>query len=102
MERGIKTEFGYHELGQLAELQYQIEEAMSSNPGDTRQIVGSSYELGTNIYYAYYTEITEVNLSAFVYRLFHEDFSSVVGPGNRLLTNADKSTSAISVQKALH
>ena len=25
-----------------------------------------------------YTEITEVNLSAFVYRLFHEDFSSLV------------------------
>ena len=24
-----------------------------------------------------YTEITEVNLSAFVYRLFHEDFSSI-------------------------
>ena len=26
-----------------------------------------------------YTETTEVNLSAFVYRLFHEDFSSLVG-----------------------
>ena len=25
------------------------------------------------------TEITEVNLSAFAYRLFHEDFSSFVG-----------------------
>ena len=25
------------------------------------------------------TEITEVNLSAFVYRLFHEDFSSING-----------------------
>ena len=26
-----------------------------------------------------HTEITEVNLSAFVYRLFHEDFSSIDG-----------------------
>ena len=26
-----------------------------------------------------YTEITEVTLSAFVYRLFHEDFSSING-----------------------
>ena len=25
------------------------------------------------------TKITEVNLSAFVYRLFHEDFSPIVG-----------------------
>ena len=24
-----------------------------------------------------YSEITEINLSAFVYRLFHEDFSSL-------------------------
>ena len=27
----------------------------------------------------YCTEITEINLSTFVYRLFHEDFSSLVG-----------------------
>ena len=26
-----------------------------------------------------YTKITEVNLSAFIYRLFHEDFSSKLG-----------------------
>ena len=26
-----------------------------------------------------YTKITEVNLSAFVYRLFHDDFSSICG-----------------------
>ena len=26
-----------------------------------------------------YNKITEVNLSAFVYRLFHEDFSPLVG-----------------------
>ena len=26
------------------------------------------------------TEISEVNLSAYVYRLFHKDFSSLVGP----------------------
>ena len=25
-----------------------------------------------------YTKISEVNLSAFIYRLFHEDFSSIV------------------------
>ena len=25
-----------------------------------------------------YTKITEVNLSAFIYRLFHEDFSSLI------------------------
>ena len=29
--------------------------------------------------YAKFTKITEVNLSAFVYRLFHEDFSPIVG-----------------------
>ena len=27
----------------------------------------------------YYTNISEVNLSAFIYRLFQEDFSSIVG-----------------------
>ena len=26
------------------------------------------------------TKIPEVNLSAFIYRLFHEDFSSIIGP----------------------
>ena len=26
-----------------------------------------------------YTDITEVNLSVFIYRLFHEDFSSLIG-----------------------
>ena len=28
---------------------------------------------------ALYTKITEVDLSAFVYRLFHEDFSPILG-----------------------
>ena len=27
----------------------------------------------------YYTKILEVNLFAFAYRLFHEDFSSIIG-----------------------
>ena len=31
-----------------------------------------------SIYSKEYTEITEVNLSAFAYSLFHEDFSSIV------------------------
>ena len=41
------------------------------------------------------TNISEVNLSAFTYRLFHEDFSSVVGTNTHV--NADKLTSEIFV-----
>ena len=58
-----------------------------------------------------YAQKLQVNLSSFVYRLFHEDFSSLVGPDERrgvptreeksswnsLWTNADKLTSVISV-----
>ena len=40
------------------------------------------------------TEMTEVNLTAVVYRLFHEDFSSI--DGNSLYTYANKSTFVIS------
>ena len=32
------------------------------------------------------TEITEVNLSAFVYRLFHEDFFSIYGISSSLFS----------------
>ena len=35
---------------------------------------------GTQICLTFNTEITEVNLSAFVYRLCHEDFSSIYSP----------------------
>ena len=52
------------------------------------------------------TEIIEVNLSAFVYRLFHEDFSSVDRTREIFLKQsvekADESTSVISVHYALH
>ena len=33
----------------------------------------------TNVVINRYTKITEVNLSAFAYRLFYEDFSSILG-----------------------
>ena len=47
-----------------------------------------------------YTEIREVNLSAFVYRLFHEGLSiEEKSSWNSLQTDADKLTSAISVHK---
>ena len=74
-----------------------------------------------------YTKITEVNLSVFVYRLLHEDFSTVLGTDldldyilgtnvdldlfyclsgekssrNSLQTNTDKLTSVICVHKAI-
>ena len=42
--------------------------------------VGNLHSWIYEIYnFRYYTEIAEVNFSAFVYRLFHEDFSSLVG-----------------------
>ena len=34
-----------------------------------------------------YTKIREVNLFAFAYRLFHEDFSSIGGTSHRLTRN---------------
>ena len=43
--------------------------------------------------YAYNEQRLHVNLSAFVYRLFHEDFSPTIG--NSLQTNTDKLTSVI-------
>ena len=56
---------------------------MSSNPGDTGQTVGFSFEC-VYIYIYIYThthththtqKILEVNLFAFAYRLFRRDFS---------------------------
>ena len=44
-----------------------------------------------------YTKISDVILSAFIYRLFHEDFSLIIGD-----ENVDKITSEIFVHKALH
>ena len=38
--------------------------------------------------YKNYTKMSEVDLSAFIYRLFHEDFSSIVGT-NTVLHCAD-------------
>ena len=46
---------------------------------------------------------TEINLSAFVYRLYHQDFSPILGTNFFHETvYADKLTSVIFVHKALH
>ena len=41
---------------------------------------------------ALYTKITEVNLFTFVYRLFHEDFSSKMTLKNDILLHEEKSS----------
>ena len=45
--------------------------------------LGTSLSVDWNLYsilgMPIYTKISKVNLSAFVYRLFHEHFSSIVG-----------------------
>ena len=58
------------------------------------------------------TKISEVNISVFIYKLFHEDFSSVVGTHTaddwgkifmkQSAENTDKLTSVIFVYKTLH
>ena len=59
----------------------------------------------------HYAKIKEVNLSAFVYGLFHEDYSPIFGTNSedwremfmkQSVNNADKLTFVIFVHKALH
>ena len=38
------------------------------------------------------TKITEVNLSVFVYRLLHEDFSSIIGTISDQISDGEKSS----------
>ena len=40
-----------------------------------------------------YTKISEINLSAFIYRLFHEDFSSIVGINTVLIVTIEENFS---------
>ena len=65
----------------------------------------------------YYTNIIEVNLSVFAYRLLHEDFSPIIGTNfkykicsndwreistKQSVNNTGKLTSVIFAHKALH
>ena len=60
-------------------------------------VKGSHY-----IYIFIYTGITEVNLSAFVYRLFHEDFSSLVGTSIEHSTTCDSRTNLNYIMRLLY
>ena len=51
---------------------------------DSKLLADKSFSFGLSVLYAFqYTKITEVNLSVFVYRLFHEDFSPILGTNYR-------------------
>ena len=46
---------------------------------------GASFQIEHKIRYMSNTKITEGNLSEFVYRLFHEDFSPLIRTLNKVL-----------------
>ena len=84
-------------MGNIAEMTYSYVSLFAykththiyiySNPGQPGKkfvkndfINQVKFELSTLRHYIYiYTKILEVNLFAFVYRLFHEDISSIIG-----------------------